>query len=341
MNFFDKEPKFIQEERSKLRDYIQRGISAFLVILAGIICFFIFLRFESIAKAIGTIAEVLAPIIYGFVLAFLLNPIVKRVEGWVTPGLKKLLKKEEGAQKTARGIGIFSGLVVAIVIVVALLNMLIPELYKSIKDLVITLPEELGQWGKDINTLIKGHSTVDNLVKNALIQGQDAIGNWVENDLMSWVQNDLFKQTNQIITGVTTGVISVVNVVLNILVGVIVSIYVLYSKEKFASQSKKIVYAMMKPTPANNLIHIAKKANTIFTGFIIGKIIDSAIIGVLCFIGLSILKMPYTLLVSVIVGVTNIIPFFGPFIGAIPSAILIMLVDPLKGLYFVIFVLLL
>ena len=92
MNFFDKEPKFIQEERSKLRDYIQRGISAFLVILAGIICFFIFLRFESIAKAIGTIAEVLAPIIYGFVLAFLLNPIVKRVEGWVTPGLKKLLK---------------------------------------------------------------------------------------------------------------------------------------------------------------------------------------------------------------------------------------------------------
>ena len=341
MNFFDKEPKFIQEERSKLRDYIQRGISAFLVILAGIICFFIFLRFESIAKAIGTIAEVLAPIIYGFVLAFLLNPIVKRVEGWVTPGLKKLLKKEEGAQKTARSIGIFSGLIVAIVVVVALLNMLIPELYKSIKDLVITLPEELGQWGKDINTLIKGHSTVDTLVKSLLIQGQDAIGNWVENDLMSWVQNDLFKQTNQIITGVTTGVISVVNVVLNILVGVIVSIYVLYSKEKFASQSKKIVYAMMKPTKANNLIHIAKKANTIFTGFIIGKIIDSAIIGALCFIGLSILKMPYTLLVSVIVGVTNIIPFFGPFIGAIPSAILIMLVDPLKGLYFVIFVLLL
>lgn len=341
MNFFDKEPKFIQEERSKLRDYISRGISAFLVILAGIICFFIFLRFESIAKAIGTIAEVLAPIIYGFVLAFLLNPIVKRVEGWVTPSLRKLLKKEEGAQKTARGIGIFSGIVVAIIVVVALLNMLIPELYKSIKDLVVTLPEELSQWGKDINTLIKGNSTVDNLVKSVLIQGKDAIENWVEKDLLNWVQNDLFKQTNQIITGVTTGVISVVNVVLNILVGVIVSIYVLYSKEKFASQSKKIVYAMMKPTTANNLIHIAKKANTIFSGFIIGKIIDSAIIGVLCFIGLSILKMPYTLLVSVIVGVTNVIPFFGPFIGAIPSAILIMLVDPMKGLYFIIFVLLL
>lgn len=341
MSFFDREPKFVQEERSKLRDYIRRGISAFLVIFAGIICFFVFLRFESIANAIKKIMEVLAPIVYGFVLAFLLNPIVKRVEGWVIPVLKKMFKKEERAQKAARGVGIFSGLVVAIVLVMALLNMLIPELYKSIKDLVITLPEELSQWGKDINSSIKGNSTVDKIVKSALIQGKDALGNWVENDLLSWVQNDLFKQTNQIITGVTTGVISVVNVVLNILVGVIVSIYVLYSKERFASQSKKIVYAMMKPTAANNLIHIAKKANSIFSGFIIGKIIDSAIIGVLCFIGLSILRMPYTLLVSVIVGVTNIIPFFGPFIGAIPSAILIILVDPIKGLYFIIFVLLL
>ncbi len=341
MSFFDREPKLVQEERSKLRDYIRRGISAFLVIFAGIICFFVFLRFESIANAFQKIMEVLAPIIYGLVLAFLLNPIVKRVEGWITPVLRKMFKKEESAQKAARGIGIFSGLVVAIVLVVALLNMLIPELYKSIKDLVVTLPQELSQWGKDINTLIKGNSTVDKIAKNVLIQGKDAIENWVENDLMGWVQNDLFKQTNQIISGVTTGVISVVNVVLNILVGLIVSIYVLYSKERFASQSKKIVYAMMKPTVANNMIHIAKKANSIFSGFIIGKIIDSAIIGVLCFIGLSILKMPYTLLVSVIVGVTNVIPFFGPFIGAIPSAILIMLVDPMKGLYFIIFVLLL
>ena len=341
MSFFDRQPKLVQEERSKLRDYISRGISAFLVIFAGIICFFVFLRFESIASAIQKIMEVLAPIIYGLVLAFLLNPIVKRVEQWMTPFLKKMFKKEERALKSARGIGIFSGLALAIVLVVALLNMLIPELYKSIKDLVVTLPQELSQWGKDINTLIKGNSTVDTIAKNVLIQGKDAIENWVENDLMGWVQNDLFKQTNQIITGLTTGVISVVNVVLNILVGVIVSVYVLYSKERFASQSKKIVYAMMKPTAANNVIHIAKKANSIFSGFIIGKIIDSAIIGVLCFMGLSILKMPYTLLVSVIVGVTNIIPFFGPFIGAIPSAILIMLVDPLKGLYFVIFVLLL
>lgn len=341
MSFFDKEPRFVKEERSKFRDYIRQGISAFLVILAGIICFFAFLRFDSIVRAFRSVVRVLTPIIYGFVLAFLLNPIVRRVEKIVSPLLRRWLRKEDGMQKTARGIGIFSGLLVVLIVVVALFNMLIPELYKSIRDLVVALPEELSQWGKSMNTLIKGNSTVGNLVKTFLIQGNGAIQEWVKTDLMNWVQTDLFKQTNLIITGVTTGVMSVVNVILDIFVGVIVSIYLLYSKEMFAKQSKKLMYAVMKPTVANNVIHIAKKTNTIFSGFIIGKMIDSAIIGVLCFIGLSILKMPYTLLVSVIVGVTNVIPFFGPFIGAVPSAILILLVDPMKGLYFIIFVVLL
>lgn len=341
MSFFDKEPKFVKEERSRFRDYIRQGISAFLVILAGIICFFAFLRFDSIAKAVGSVVGVLTPIIYGCVLAFLLNPIVKRVESWVLPLLNRIFKKSERAQKTARSVGIFAGLLVAVIVVVTLFNMLIPELYQSIRDLVIALPEELSQWGKSMNTLIKGDSTVGKIVKNLLIQGNGVIQDWVKTDLMNWVQTDLFKQTNLIITGVTTGVVSVVNVVLDIFVGVIVSIYLLYSKEIFAKQSKKMLYAMMKPTAANNALHIARKTNAVFSGFIIGKIIDSAIIGVLCFIGLSILKMPYILLVSVIVGITNVIPFFGPFIGAVPSAILILLVDPMKGLYFIIFVVLL
>ncbi len=115
----------------------------------------------------------------------------------------------------------------------------------------------------------------------------------------------------------------------------------MFSKEKFGKQSKKIVYAVFKPSHANMILHLTLKSNEIFGGFIIGKLIDSAIIGVLCFIGLSLLNMPYALLVSVIVGVTNVIPFFGPYIGAIPSAVLIMLADPRKGLYFILFILVL
>ena len=125
------------------------------------------------------------------------------------------------------------------------------------------------------------------------------------------------------------------------MIGVIVSVYVLFSKEKFVSQTKKTVYAVFSTRNANAILHLTRKSNEIFGGFIIGKIIDSAIIGVLCFIGISILRMPYVMLVSVIVGVTNVIPFFGPYIGAIPSAVLIMLADPLKGVYFVIFIFLL
>ena len=142
-------------------------------------------------------------------------------------------------------------------------------------------------------------------------------------------------------SSLTEGVIGVVNGLIDVLIGFIVAIYLLFGKEKFLGQGRKIVYAFNTPRRANIILHLAAKTNKTFSGFIIGKLIDSAIIGVLCFIGLSILKMPYTLLVSVIVGVTNVIPVFGPYIGAIPSTILILLVDPMKGLYFVIFIFLL
>ena len=139
-------------------------------------------------------------------------------------------------------------------------------------------------------------------------------------------------------SGLTVGVLNFMREIMNILIGLIVSVYVLFSKEKFSKQSKKITYAIFKPSNANMILHLTIKSNEIFGGFIIGKIIDSAIIGVLCFAGLSILNMPYAMLVSVIVGVTNVIPFFGPYIGAIPSAILILLAEPKMGIYFIIFI---
>ena len=142
-------------------------------------------------------------------------------------------------------------------------------------------------------------------------------------------------------TILTTGVIDFVGEIFNALIGIIVSIYILYSKEMFGKQGKKITYAVLNARHANIVLHVMQKANEIFGGFLIGKIIDSAIIGLLCFFGLTLLNMPYTLLVSVIVGVTNVIPFFGPYIGAIPSAVLILLADPIKGVYFLVFILVL
>lgn len=341
MNFYDKQPKLVNDEPSKLKEHFRKGITTLLVIGAGVLFFFCIYRFTSITSAFEKFFEVLAPITYGFVFAFLLNPMVMRVEKFLKPRLHKLFGKEKTAQKVSRIVGILVAFLFVIAIVVALLNMLIPELYKSIRDLIITLPDDLRTFGDTINNMIEGNSTSNKLLKSFLLEANQSLSQWATTDLVKWAQNDLLTYTGTVVSSVTAGVVSIVNVVLNLFVGIIVAVYLLFSKETFLRQGKKIVYALFKPKTSNGILHIARKANEIFSGFIIGKIIDSAIIGVLCFIGLTILRMPYALLVSVIVGVTNVIPFFGPFIGAIPSTILILLVDPMKGLWFVLFVLLL
>ena len=217
--------------------------------------------------------------------------------------------------------------------VAALFNLLIPELYVSIRNLVFTLPRQIGNALDTLNEARLDDSTTGTFIKTALEEGTDMF--------MNWMRTDLLDKTNELMSNLTVGVINVLSEIFNILIGVIVSIYILFSKELFVRQTKKAVYAIFSADHANMILHLTTKSNEIFGGFIIGKIIDSAIIGVLCFFGLSLLNMPYVMLVSVIVGVTNVIPFFGPYIGAVPSTILILLSDPMKGLYFVIFILLL
>lgn len=328
--YYDKRPKFGNKGPSKLRQQFSQGMTYFLVIVACVLFYFALLRLDAISGAATKIINVLKPIIYGLAIAYLLNPIVKNVDRFFVPLLEKKLDRKK-ARKLSRGIGVIAAILFLIVLIVALCNMLIPELYKSIRDLIYTLPGQLSEMVDKFNHFQSKDTTTRVLIQNILEQGTES--------LQTWLRNDLLRQTNTLMSNLTVGVISIVNELLNFLIGLIVSVYVLFSKELFAAQCKKIVYALMKTNHANMMLHLAKKSNEIFGGFIIGKIIDSAIIGVLCFIGLTLLSMPYPLLVSVIVGVTNVIPFFGPYIGAIPSALLILLEDPRKGIYFIIFIL--
>lgn len=330
--YYDKRPQFGNKGPSKLRQQFSRGMTYFLVIVAGVLFYFALLRLDEISGGVTKVVDVLKPIIYGLAIAYLLNPIVKTVDRYLVPVLEKKLTSQK-AKKLSRGIGVLAALIVLIALIVALCNMLIPELYKSIRDLVYTLPDQLSEMVDKFKHFQSKDTTTRVLIENILEQGTES--------LQTWLKQDLLRQTNTIMSNLTVGVINIVSGLLNFLVGLIVSVYVLFSKEQFAAQSKKIVYALMKTNHANMTLHLAKKSNEIFGGFIIGKILDSAIIGVLCFLGLSLLNMPYTLLVSVIVGVTNVIPFFGPYIGAIPSALLILLEDPKKGIYFIIFILIL
>ena len=332
-HYHDQEPKFKEHGTSKIREHFRQGMTLFIVIISCIVCYFAFLRFDAIARIIGKVVDILKPIIYGLVIAYLLNPIMKKLEYWFEKLFRKQIKNEKVFEKLSRTVGIVGSLVCAFLIVFALLNMLIPELYKSIMGLVNSFPELIEDGIERLNKLQHTDLATNEMVRNVLVQAGEALENWVETDLLS--------RSNEIMSNVTAGVFGVFGEVLDFVIGICAAVYLLSNKEVFLGQSRKIIYALLPVKKANIVLHICRKSNETFGGFIIGKIIDSVIIGILCFIGVSILKMPYVVLVSVFVGVTNVIPYFGPFIGAIPCAVLILLVDPLKGLYFVIFIFLL
>ena len=232
-----------------------------------------------------------------------------------------------------RTISSILAVLVFIFIIVLLISMVIPEISANISNLVDTLPAQINSFIVHLNDWEYGNQKIIAVVEEYLTTAAD----WMED----FLKNSLLPQTKDYVATVTSGVLNVLNVFKNLIIGLIVSIYVMCEKESFEGQTKKIIFALFPARAANQVIQVFHTTNEIFGGFIKGKLLDSLIIGIICYIVLCIIKMPYTLLVSVIVGVTNIIPFFGPFIGAIPSAFLILLVDPLYAIYFVIFVVIL
>lgn len=331
--YYTAKPQFMKNGPSKWRMKFNKWLGLFLVIAASIAFYFGLLRLTNISGVITKIIDVLMPIVYGCVIAYLLNPIVKRVDRYLIPRLEKRAETPEKAKKLSRVCGVTVSIFLLLLLIVVLCNLLIPQLYFSIRNMIFTLPAQLNHMALTIDEMAKGTSTTSAFLKTVINEGT--------NMLEKWLRTDLLAKTNELMSNLTVGVISVISTVFDFVIGIIVSIYLLFSKEQFSRQSKKAIYAIFSPRNANLILHLTRKSDSIFGGFVIGKLIDSAIIGVICFFGLSLLNMPYVMLISVIVGVTNVIPFFGPYIGAVPSAILIILSNPIKGVYFLIFILLL
>lgn len=316
-----------------IKPYLAIGLTAFIVIIASIAVFFLIYRYTELAELWNKLLNILQPITIGLILAYLVNPIVKFEEKYLLSFFKKRMKSQKRVEKLSRMVSVFGALVFVGLIIGVLLKMVIPELYRSIEGMIVDLPKQVNYFTDWAGSYIDEESELAKYLEQGLRQGTMYFEDWAKTEFLP--------QTKNILASLTTGAISVVKVLFNMVIGVIISIYVLMGKETFIGQTKKLVYTLFPAKQANAIVHTGHKSNKIFGGFISGKILDSLIIGILCFIGLSILKMPYTLLVSVIVGVTNIIPFFGPYLGAIPSTILIMLSSPLHGLYFIIFILVL
>ncbi|MBQ1264921.1 MAG: AI-2E family transporter, partial [Oscillospiraceae bacterium] len=236
-------------------------------------------------------------------------------------------------RKLSRAISIVFALVFAVLIIYAFFAMLLPQLQKSLQGIIDDAPRYYKSFEIWLTNLLEDNPQITEYISIMLNNLRGFVNNWAQTTLASDVQT--------VITTLTSSVVSVVKGAVNIFIGLCVSIYILWAKETLKAQSKKIVIAIFSRKQADHLLYLGREANKIFSGFLIGKLIDSVIIGVLCYIGMLILRMPYPELIATVIGVTNIIPFFGPIIGSIPCTFLILLVNPLQALYFVIFILVL
>ncbi|MBQ5427424.1 MAG: AI-2E family transporter [Oscillospiraceae bacterium] len=318
------------------RTYINWGMTAFCVVALSLLFYFAVRNISVFGDFFRKLVTILAPFIWGLVICYLLSPLMRFLEERVFLPLGKRLyrkNKKGGAGKFARVMSILFSEIVLLLLIAALVYLIIPQILSSVQMLVQnsgTYADNVSKW---LDGLLKNYPELDSYVGGLFGNINANVGNWLETKLLP--------QLGSLITSVSSGVYGFARSIYNLIIGIIVSVYLLADKEGFLAAVKRLSYAVFSVETADKLRQGLNFVDKTFMGFLSGKILDSLIIGIICYIVCSILKMPYTLLVSVIIGVTNIIPFFGPLIGAIPSALIILMVDPSKCLIFIIFIIIL
>ena len=319
----------MMDKKPHIKPYLYGMLAGFGAISLSILFFFLIYRFQGFGDAISKLTGILMPFIYGAVIAYLLKPVCNCVENF----LRRLLPEKMGTAANMLAVAI--SLLFGILVVYALIMMIVPQLITSVTTLYYTARNNLNDfvdWASHQEIIASNQKLLD-FIETSYDNLQDMLDNIVRTKLVPSMQS--------LLSGAALGVMSFVTFLKNIIIGVIVSVYLLASRKKFGQQCKMILYSLIKPRWADIILEEILYADKMFGGFINGKILDSAIIGVLCYIACLIFKFPSALLVSVIIGVTNVIPFFGPFIGAIPATLLILIQNPIKALWFVLFVLVL
>lgn len=315
------------------KKHVQWGITIFLIVCASILVFFAIYRFDVLAELIKVITSILTPFIYGLVFAYLLCPVYNFTTRNIYGILSRRIKKSGRVLSVSKGAATFVSLLVFILVITGICWMIIPGLIDSVMHIVTILPNSMEDFIAWIDTKTIHYP-----------QLQDTLENWITRfteNVINYVEGKMIPSYMEVATSISTGVFGVITVLKNFLIGIIICAYFLNSKELFSAQSKKLIMSVISKDHADQILKGAAFTNKTFGGFINGKIIDSLIIGIICFVVMTILGWEYPLLISCIVGITNIIPFFGPFIGAIPSALLILMVNPMQCVYFLIFILIL
>lgn len=315
--------------RDFIKKYVAWGITAFCVIVGSIVFFFALFRVQALGTLLRKTVESLKPVLIGAVIAFLLVPMFN----WTQRNLLRLFAKSKHPPKNsaafAKALSTTVCMAFALLVITLLLFLIVPQLIDSVGAL---LNSNLASLQFDDIT-----ARLERLLGDTFdaMPSLEDVFNDARDALFGWVKTSLLPS----LTVAASGVWYTFTVAKDVLIGFIVAVYLLNSKELFAAQGKKILYSIFKIPHANMIVNNMRFIHRVFAGFINGKLLDSFIIGVLCFVLMQIIGLPYALVISVVIGITNIIPFFGPFIGAIPCSLLLLLINPWQALYFIILIL--
>ena len=316
----------------KNNKYVSLGLTLLSVIAIGAILILILFNLGDFYQAIKSFFSLISSVLYGLVFAYLMNPIMKLVERNLTRWLSRGNMPERRVKSLSRGIGIVAALIVFLLSVYALFAAIVPQVVASLEELLS--PESLN------SGYAKVTEWVDSVIRGTPVENWfNQNGESIVKKAQDWITKEVDFATA--LSSAAEQVYGIAKGVFNAVIGVVVAVYMLISKDRFQAQAKKITVALFRQDHADRVLELARRTNAIFGGFIVGKIIDSVIMGIICYIGTLILGTPYAMLVSVIVGVTNIIPFFGPLIGLVFCCLLVLLQNPLQALYLAIFLLVL
>lgn len=305
--------------------YTTISVYTILTFVVCILIFGIIFNFTAIAGWIKTILDATAPLIWGLIIAYLLNPVMM----WIEKRIKKFTEKNKPRPKLSRILSVIVTMIVFVAVLTALCSIIVPQVIDSLMGIIGNLGTYFNNIEQWVNGILAKYpeilSTINSQIKN------------IETTVMDTV-NQIMPQISDIIKKITEGTFTFLLAIKDFLIGVIVSVYFLLDKEHFQAQLKKIVYAFFPQKATSGVLKICRQVNTSISGFVSGKIVDSIIIGCLCFVCMTVMKLDFTVLISVIVGITNVIPFFGPFIGAIPSAVLLLVSMPKQVIPFLILI---
>jgi len=322
----------MSERKIKITNqYVKTGLTLFIVGVALIAAYYTLTHPKMVLGAFDRINDILFPFYLGGVMAYLMCPVYNSTTRAVYKITKGRFAHPISDLKVARAVASLVSVATIVAVVSGLVWMVLPDLWESIMGLIANLPDTVTKVSNWVQLNLDENPQLAAFLGDKLDSIYDTA--------ISWAQTKLVPNVESILSNVSIGVIGTFGVIIDVFVALIICVYILNSKEIFVAQTKKIILALFKPQRAENIFELGRITNETFGGFINGKIIDSIIIGIICFVVMTLLKLPLTMLISVVIGVTNVIPFFGPFIGAIPSIIILLLIDPIAAIKFAIMVL--